>query len=320
MWRRCFPVCFLIVFFKTAAAQVVLTEVMFNPAGSDSHDEFVEIVNLSASQNVDLSGWQISDGSGIDAVVAYQHGTLLQPGQIGLILDPSYFENSQTYDSLFSTSCIIVTIDNTTFGSRGLSNSVAETVILTDAAGNPVDFYLYTLDNEPGYSDEKVDLGAGSEAFNWQNSRVYLGTPGKRNSVSPLSVDLSLDEIKMRVSEESGAVTVGCRIRNAGNEAVNGFRVHFLEISRAAQLTEIARPVEFTATLAPADSAEIWSEAWISAPGWHEIVVKVDLPADEAPDNNKRSQSWFRSFNPGVMRINEIMYQPREPMPEWLEI
>ena len=48
--------------FVPLQAQVVLSEIMFDALGSDTHDEFVEIINLSESVSIDLSGWQISDG------------------------------------------------------------------------------------------------------------------------------------------------------------------------------------------------------------------------------------------------------------------
>ncbi len=54
----------LCIAFTPVRAQVVLSDIMFDALGSDSHDEFVEIINLSESVSIDLSGWQISDGEG----------------------------------------------------------------------------------------------------------------------------------------------------------------------------------------------------------------------------------------------------------------
>ena len=41
--------------------QVVLSEVMFDPAGSEFYDEFVEVQNVG-DQAVDLTGWRVGDG------------------------------------------------------------------------------------------------------------------------------------------------------------------------------------------------------------------------------------------------------------------
>ena len=47
-------------------SNIILTEVMFDPVGSEYYDEFVEFYNLSSTDSVDLSGWQIGDGEGFD--------------------------------------------------------------------------------------------------------------------------------------------------------------------------------------------------------------------------------------------------------------
>ena len=93
-------------------SQVVLSEIMFDAVGSDAHDEFVEIVNLSETVTVDLTGWQISDGVGFDQIVPLEADLTLEPGQFAVILDASYIENSDTYDNLIPESSLIVTIDN----------------------------------------------------------------------------------------------------------------------------------------------------------------------------------------------------------------
>ena len=116
-------------------SQVVLSEIMFDAVGSDAHDEFVEIVNLSETVTVDLTGWQISDGVGFDQIVPFEVGLTLGPGQFAVILDASYIENSATYDNLIPENSLIVTIDNQTFGSGGFLNSVGETVSLVNAEG-----------------------------------------------------------------------------------------------------------------------------------------------------------------------------------------
>ncbi|RKY74607.1 hypothetical protein DRQ00_11625, partial [candidate division KSB1 bacterium] len=77
---------------------VTLSEVMFDPAGSEATDEFIEIYNLSATDSVDLAGWRVGDSSGSDMLIDSGDGLVLAPGQFGLILDPDYFGNSTTYE------------------------------------------------------------------------------------------------------------------------------------------------------------------------------------------------------------------------------
>ena len=174
----------------TVPAEVVLTEVMFDPLGSDYHDEYVEILNADRSESVDLSGWMIGDGREVDAVTPASDGAVLAPGQYGLILDPGYFESSGAYDPL-PVDALLLTIRDSAFGSGGWSNSSPEPVILIDADGDTVASYTYSIGNKPGHSDEKIAIDGGDGPQNWADSSVEGGTPGSPNSVGFSDNDVS---------------------------------------------------------------------------------------------------------------------------------
>jgi len=167
-----------------AEGSVALSEVMFDPAGSEYYDEYVEIVNLSETEPVDLTDWRIGDGEELDRIVDAGMGMVLRPGQIGLILDPGYFEHSKAYEPL-PTDALLLTIVDSAFGKGGWSNTIPEPVILMDAEGEEVARYVYSLGNPPGISDEKIRLQAGDDPTNWADSQIEGGTPGRRNSVTP---------------------------------------------------------------------------------------------------------------------------------------
>lgn len=48
--------------------QIIITEVMYNPAGADSPNEFVEIYNTSDFP-ADISGWSIADLAATDRLL-----------------------------------------------------------------------------------------------------------------------------------------------------------------------------------------------------------------------------------------------------------
>ena len=63
---------------------VTITEVMVDPLGSESTDEFIEIYNFSKTQTIDLTNWMISDSAGgndSDKIVNAGEGMFLYPGQ-----------------------------------------------------------------------------------------------------------------------------------------------------------------------------------------------------------------------------------------------
>ncbi len=318
----------LFIAFTPVRAQVVLSEIMFDASGSDSHDEFVEIVNLSESVSVELSGWRMSDGEGTDTIIESHEGTILQPGQIALILDPSYFDNSDTYDDFIPEECLVLTIDNTTFGSRGFSNLTGETVSLINSDGGIVSQYTYSLGNDQGFSDEKIDLQGSNSQENWANSQSIFGTPGAPNSVSPLNFDLAVFPADIKFSLEpvqaGQTVIIASAVRNLGKNLVDQFKLTFFEDFNGDSLAsigeELAPAFEFSETLLPKDSTSFSLQYSNILPGEHLIFAKIEFDSDEDTTNNIAAKQLFVGFPERTAVINEIMYSPLSNQPEWTEI
>ncbi len=308
-------------------AQVVLSEIMFDAAGNEAHDEFVEIRNLSLSESVNLIDWQLSDGSASDIILGHKSGVVLGPGQFAVILDASYFDNSTTYDALIPDEALVLTIDNATFGSAGLSNSVPETVSLLNAEGIVVSAYTYSLGNAPGFSDEKIDAHGSDAPSNWADSVVLLGTPGFINSVAPPSFDLVLLQEKIRFSPEEivegDAVLITATVHNVGLEAASAFTVTFFEDT---DQNDVGEPQEQlgqgfqSQSLSPGDSADFSLEYGNLLPGLRQILVEVDFPDDQNLNNNHAVAQLAVGFAVNTLRINEIMYSPFASEPEWVEL
>jgi len=314
--------------FAPLQAQVVLSEIMFDALGSDTHDEFVEIINLSESVSIDLSGWQISDGEGTDSIVEFNEGVIIQPGQFGLILDLSYFDNSDTYDALIPEESLVMTIDNTTFGNRGFSNSTAETVSLINSDGEIVSQYTYVLGNDQGFSDEKIDLEGLNSPDNWADTKSSFGTPGAPNSVSLLNFDLAVlpDDINFFPEPVQAGQTliITSTVRNVGKNSVDQFKLIFFEDFNGNLLAdsgeELAPAFEFSATLLPMDSTSFSLQSSNVSPGEHLIFAKIKFESDQDTTNNIASEQFFVGFPARTAVINEIMYSPLSNQPEWIEI
>jgi len=318
----------LSIAFAPVQAQVVLSEIMFDALGSDSHDEFVEIINLSESVSIDLSGWQISDGEGTDTIVEFNEGTILQPGQFAIILDPSYFDNSDAYEDLIPGGSLVLTLDNITFGSRGLSNSKAETVFLINSGGGIISQYTYSLGNEQGFSDEKIDLEGSNSPDNWADSKSSFGTPGAPNSVSLLNFDLAVLPDDINFSPEpvqaGQTLTITSTVRNVGKTPVGQFKLIFLEDFNGNLVAdsgeELPPAFEFSGTFLPRDSTSFSLQSSNVLPGEHLIFAKIKFESDEDTTNNSASKQFFVGFPERTAVINEIMYSPLSHQPEWIEI
>ena len=300
---------------STSFAQdgLILTEVMFNPAGSENFNEFIEIYNRGDAP-IDLSGYTISDGVGSDEIITAGNGLILEPSQYGIILDNGYFDNSTQYDSIIPQDALILTINGVTFGSRGLLNSAPETVTISTAAGSVAAEYRYSVDNSDGYSDEKIDLISGDDSSNWANSIVLNGTPGFRNSVFPPAIDLA---VRRLYSEPSDPVSgepfsLNAVIENLGTETVTDFNVtFFVELTNDSNVTDnevLSPPLSNSTPLLPSDSLSISTD--ITGFPWSVITVGVTLSTmgDERTENDMAFTLIILGFNSASFLINEVMY------------
>lgn len=307
-----------------ASAQIVLSEVMFDPDTLEFYNEFVEIHN-NGSAAVDLSGWKIGDDDELDAILPVNGGMTLAPGQFAVILDAGYFGNSTTYDSLIPPDALLLTIDDGSFGQSGWANSLPEPVNLIDAQGDTVQRYIYSLGNLPGFSDEKIRLTAGNELSNWANSLVFRGTPGALNSVTPADRDLALDSLRIFPEHpvEGLPFTLLAVIRNAGEQTVQGFRVDVFEDrnanGRPDSLETFLRDT-ITAFLNYGDTLRLSRSISGFGAGNHRIGLAAELPDDRKPANNR--DTVFVTVEPAgkVLVINEIMFRPKPGFGEWIEL
>ena len=306
--------------FRLVFSQVVISEIMFDPSGSENSDEFVELVNVSTGDTIDLRGWRLGDGTGDDALKDAGNGLRLSPNQVAVILDPDYFGQSTSYDSLISPESLVLTVEGSTFGSGGFSNTKSETVTIIDLAGNVVDQYAYSTGNRSGYSDERIDLNVSGASDNWADSKVFSGTPGRRNSMARVSCNLNMVNFFYNRSPTSGSLNAV--VFNDGMITVSGFTVHFFV---DANLDSILAESETIGNslhghdLAPGDSTVI-SIFWDLRPGIHHIAARVFFESDEKQEDNIRYSLISIGYPENALVINEIMVNPASGDGEWIEL
>jgi hypothetical protein len=299
---------------------------MFDPIGSEYYDEFIEIFNTSSTDSINLAGWQISDGSDSDKIIAHEKGAKLAPQQFGLIHDSGYFENSTHYVGLIPESALILTIDNSTFGSSGLSNSTAEFVMLISASGDTIARYLYSLDNEPGFSDEKINLSINDSAENWGNSRTLNGTPGAKNSVTPSDHDLALISISFAPLKPSpnDEIFITITVQNVGKASIQSFQLSaYLDLNFDNffhKAEQIGDTFSTTQVVNSGDSVVAKISFFAERSGIFLLSIKLHSAMDTNAANDSLTSSLSISFSERVLVINEIMYSPQTDQPEWIEI
>ena len=131
------------------SSNIVITEVLGNPCGGDSRNEFIELYN-SGDNPIDVSGWWITDGQEADKIVSWQsrysnitigfltttNTTIIQPHSYAVLLAPGYpfvSQNGFIMPYIFPENTLILTIDKgQLLGSEdnGITVSTRDVVVL----------------------------------------------------------------------------------------------------------------------------------------------------------------------------------------------
>jgi len=305
-----------------AISQVVLSEIMYDAAGNENYDEFIEVYNLGPWV-VDMAGWRVSDGTSEDTIISFDEGTLLQVGQYGIILDGDYLENSTYYDLLIPDEALKLTINQSTFGNYGLSNSSPETVSLINSFGTVISSYTYTLGNEPGYSEEKARLEFGDDPSNWRDGLRWNGTPGFRNSIQPDSLDLALVTMEFEPVFPNANEPVMVRVKaiNSGIDSIGNFSVSLgidTDNDQVFDLDEEFDQIE-CGGLAELDSVWLEQSVPVLESGLYVIMAKGDFEDDDST-NNFINRTLAVGTEAGSVIINEIFFKPLSGQCEWVEL
>jgi hypothetical protein len=323
------PVIYSLMFFTNIFAQygssLTFSEVMFYP--SEVNGEFVEIYNTSTNETVDLTGFKFKySTSANNNLVSLSGGMLLGPGKYAVILQGNYNYVAGNYKNIIPSDAIILKTSSANFGSSGMANTTDRDVYLINASNEIIDSYTYSANNAAGISDEKILL-TKENTSNWNNSLVVNGTPGSKNSASPLDYDLKVKIIKITpqipVAEDSVMITLV--VKNLGQLTADNFTVRLFN---DADHDSIGRIYEnfFSGTytnLAKNDSIIIQQKLYIESAKTFWIIANIDYVLDQNKSNNTAYSSFFATERPSNYNdvvINEIMYLPISPEPEWVEL
>ena len=173
--KKIITIVSLILFPLTAHANIIFSEIMYDPAGTDSGHEWVELYNNGAEPVTINSDWRFSDGSN-HTLNLTQGTSTIEVGQFAIIADnPTLFlTDHPDYSGNLFDSTIALANSGATMSLRNATDTV-ETVTFTSSWGG----------SGNGKTLEKKDVAAGDEVTNWQESYIIGGTPGLPSSVAP---------------------------------------------------------------------------------------------------------------------------------------
>ncbi|MBM3308413.1 MAG: lamin tail domain-containing protein, partial [Candidatus Eisenbacteria bacterium] len=263
-------VAFLLVVVHPLEAQVVLNEVLYDPAGPDTGLEFVEIMNCGPA-SVSLAGLVLESGNGASPnawTVEWVGGDFdeLPPGGIFLI----------------GESAVVPTPDHVTAldlqnGPDGARLRRGHAIVDVLGWGEPLFAEYYAgapAPDVPGGSSlarlpDCYDTGNNARDF----AECVAPTPGRRNAAE-FDLELAVRHPARVIFPAEGPVSLECVARNVGSVSTAGHAV-VVELRVDGGDVPVAS-ISSDAALAPRDSVTL-TLTWSSpAPGYHTAVLTLE--------------------------------------------
>lgn len=288
-----------------ARAQLVINELLPDPAGSDGGHEYVELLN-PGDQPVDLGGWQLQFANGADGPVwqtrwSGQAGQALPPRGRFLIVDRGWTASPPGDAEV----------------ALGLQNG-PDAIRLT-RAGVAVDVVGYGALTDPQLMETApAPLAAGRATARRPDGRdtgdnaadfVTTGlTPGRENFARFLLTAVESLVEPPSLAAPGQAVAVAATLRNDGLETVPTARVRLAWGDDGVEATLDA--------LAPGDAR---SFAWTLRPqGEGRRPLRVCVPVAAAETLVATLGAY--QVGPGELQLQEVLAAPRAGQGEWFEV
>lgn len=292
---------------------VLINEIMPNPAGGEP--EWIELINTS-SLNVDMSGWTINDVLTTPYTVKIPRGVILQQNSYLVLTSDSAVSRYHK-----NIPCRLISIN------LPLLNNDEDGIVLKDDRNVIIDsmFYDKSYRIVKGYSLERRSIFNKSvDPENWALSRdAEQSTPGRINSTAKKHHDLMLKRIYTAPAfpVEGENISIKAEVMDIGESEEQDYSVLFFykkafEDNDCTFLSEVKG-----LRIAPDDSMFISSPNPVrEIKDGTVIFCKIASITDEDTTNNKDTIIVQTGYPEGIVKINEIMYDPDKGIPEWFEL
>lgn len=290
------------------ASQVVISEIMYNPLGSDMGREWLEIKNISTTTISLVDGsWRFNDGSS-HLVATSSANTFLQPQEYGIIADdpnkflldnPSY--SGVLYDSSFS-----------------LKNSDTKISILKNGLEDDSVTYSISLGADDNGKTLEYDFGLSS----WRSGYVIGGTPGAEASIKPANQPPVLQITSPAQAEMNKSVKFTATVTDPENQPVQ-VKWQFGDDSGAEGVEvvhEYGNDGLYTVVASVSDGENIVSSSSTikiietqvntatsnTSSNWSKVELSEILPN---PSGSETDNEWIELYNNSSVAVNIDRWQ-----------
>lgn len=303
---------FSVVPFSNNYNDIVVNEIMYTPSGGEP--EWIELFNNS-DHEINIKNWTVSDILTTPTSITIKNDFMIPPKQYTVISKDNSITN---YHRVISSTIMVLNF--------APLNNDRDGVVLKDNRGIVIDSVLYTNQwgGTNGFSLERISSTSNSNnQSNWANSKdIEQSTPGRINSITPKEFDLSVNGISFspRFPTNGDDVTITAKVKNNGTITAQNFITEFYVDSDSNNVVDKLISSVISSNLNSGDSALISSRSPIIALQRKTLVgVKIIYSPDEDTLNNYFEKSIEPGFPPNIIKINEVMYNPADGKPEWVE-
>ncbi|MEN3037912.1 MAG: lamin tail domain-containing protein [Candidatus Kryptonium sp.] len=304
---------------KAFSQGVIINEIMNAPQSGEP--EWIEILNFS-SEPINLKNWKISNRNTSTKYTITSTDYILQPDSYAVITrsDTIFYFHS-------IPSKVFIVSRMPTF----LFRNDSDAVVIFDSNDNTIDSVYYKRTwVVSGYSMERIYPNGNSNLRSTWGISIdpKRGTPGRKNSIMAKYNDIAVKTFTIEPSQvfQGQSFKVKATIYNIGIRTAENLKAEFyVDLNKNSVFNEdeklgeniISQVIESTDSI----SIEVNISGLIS--GDYQSLFKVIFSPDEDTTNNSVRKSISilpppLSFNSVV--INEIMYAPISPEPEWIEL
>ncbi|MDZ4183226.1 MAG: lamin tail domain-containing protein [Candidatus Cloacimonadaceae bacterium] len=302
-------ICVLIALAIPAAARIVINEVCYDPSGTDSGYEWIELYN-AGNDNINVEGAQILSGGSTYTTIFTMPSFLLRPGRFLLIgeanvpnaqiVTPLGFQNATSEtDGIRYLSPGAIYTDTVLYGSPN-------TYGLSDDSGNPGT--SFAVDVPAGYSLARIMDGLDTDDSAVDFIAEINTTPGLPNHIY---VDYAL--VHPRLWEEDGDWKFEVFVKNLS--LITQYICPDMTISLDGTLIASHN----ICGIPPADSVYTLTFLPVTAGVNHLVTAAIDLMGDPDISNNYIS-IYLQGQALDAPYISEFMYHPPTGFQEWIEI
>lgn len=292
---------------------IVVNEIMFAPAGGEP--EWIELYNNS-SYLINLKNWIISDVITTPLLVQIKDSIVIAPESFLVLAKDSTIFN---YHRFIPSKVYKISLPSL--------NNDADGVVIRDQRGLTIDSVLYNSQwgGTNGFSLERISsLTQSNLQTNWLSSKdIEQSTPGRINSATPKQFDLLISGIRFepRFPIAGEDISVIADIKNTGASIAENYSIEFYIDSDSNNVVDLLLSSVSATNLFSGDSISITSNTKILNLQSKILVgVKIIFAFDDDTLNNY----FERSIQPGearnIIKISEVMYNPADGDPEWIEL